>query len=329
MHLFLLVAGTKMVLCWIALPVFAFLSIFSVRYRRLARESLKCLFKTAVMQKCDSELNQKIRSDISGRLMKISPGISKLFYNYYKIITFVLLIVILLSAYFSIAGIYNYIKYGSCNGPSSDGFCIFDPTGKNSATSRVYGLNDWEIGKVVLPKVSTDDPIIGNKNASLTIIEFGCYQCPYTKKAEPIVQEVLEHYNGRVNLQFKSFEIPNHALSYQTGLAADCAYEQGADKYLKYHKKLFENQENTTYFSMVDYAAEPEVGLDIKNFTACLVTEKYKNEVRNDTIEGLKAGVEGTPTFFINGQKIVGPKPFKTFKAVIDDELEKIEEQKG
>ncbi len=323
-----------MVLCWIALPVFAFLSLFSVRYRKLAKESLKCLFHTATLQKCDSQLDEKLRSDISGRLMKFYPSIAKFFYNYYKLITFVLLVIMLLSLYFSVIGVYNYIKYGSCSGPSDEGFCIFDPTGKNSATSKAYGLDEKEI---ILPLISSDDPIIRSvnadaasaANASLTIIEFGCYQCPYTKKAEPIVQEVLEYYEGRVNLQFKSFEIPHHALSYQISLAADCALEQDSGdgaKYLSYHKALFENQEYIDYQSLADYAAES--GLDIKNFTACLMTEKYGNEVRNDTLEGLRAGVEGTPTFFINGQKIVGPKPFRTFKAIINDELEKIEKQK-
>ncbi len=311
-----------MVLCWIALPVFAFLSLFSVRYRKLAKESLKCLFHTATLQKCDSQLDEKIRSDISGKLMKFYPSIAKFFYNYYKLITFALLVIMLLSLYFSAAGIYNYIKYGSCNGPSDDGFCIFDPAGKNSATSKVYGLDEKEI---ILLTMSNDDPIMGNRNASLTIIEFGCYQCQYTKKAESIVQEVLDYYDGRVNLQFKYFEIPHHSLSYQTALAADCALEQDSGdgaKYLLYHKKLFENQEDINYASLADYAAES--GLDIKNFTICLVAEKYKNEVRNDTLEGLQAGVEGTPTFFINGQKIVGSKPFKTFKAIINDELEKM-----
>ncbi len=67
--------------------------------------------------------------------------------------------------------------------------------------------------------------------------------------------------------------------------------------------------------------------MNVAKFNECLKTEKYKDEVEEDTLMGVHAGVEGTPTFFINRQKIVGPKPFRTFKTIIDEELKKIEEK--
>ena len=116
-----------MVLCWIALPVFAVLGIFSVRYRKLTLDSLDCIFRTVTLRKCNSGLDDKIRSDVTGTFLKVSPRTAKFFYKNYKIIAWILLIIFLWSFYASSVGIYNYAKYGNCNGPDSDGFCIFDP----------------------------------------------------------------------------------------------------------------------------------------------------------------------------------------------------------
>lgn len=115
-----------MVLCWIALPILALLGIFSVKYRRLAAESLECLFKTATFRRCNSRLDDRIKSQISGHLLKFSPRSAKFFYTNYKIISLILLIIFLWSTYASAAAIYNYIQHGNCNDPDSDDFCILD-----------------------------------------------------------------------------------------------------------------------------------------------------------------------------------------------------------
>ena len=118
-----------MVLCWIALPVFAILGIFSVKYRKLTKDSLECLFKTATLRKCDSGLDEKIKSDITGKLMNNYPNTARVFYNHYKIISAAALIIFLLATYFTSVGVYNYIKYGNCNGKDSGLFCIIGAAG--------------------------------------------------------------------------------------------------------------------------------------------------------------------------------------------------------
>ncbi len=115
-----------MVLCWIALPIFLFLSIFSAKYRRLTIESIQCLWRTATLRPCKSSLDQRLRSDITAKLMKSNPRLAKGFYNNYKTISFLILVVMLISAYFTGAGIYNYIKYGNCNGADSTAFCVIN-----------------------------------------------------------------------------------------------------------------------------------------------------------------------------------------------------------
>ena len=196
-----------MVLCLIALPIFAIIGIFSIKYRKLTKDALECLFKTVTLRKCKSGLDDRIKADLTGRVLKFSPKTASIFYKHYKIISWVILIILLWSLYVSGVGLYNYVNYGNCNGPESIGFCMLDPTGKNSKVSEIDITTQTEI---VYPSIEADDPIIGPKDAELTIIEFGCYICHYTARAEPIVREVISYYKGKVNFQFKSFYIPHH-----------------------------------------------------------------------------------------------------------------------
>ncbi|NCN99492.1 hypothetical protein GW923_04930 [Candidatus Pacearchaeota archaeon] len=135
-----------MVLCWIALPVFALLGIFSAKYRRLTKESLDCMFRTVTLRKCRSGLDERIKGDVTGKLMRFSPGLAKGFFRYYKIIAWIILIIFIWSAYASALGMYNYYKHGNCNGVEG-GFCIL-PGGNDYDTKALaleYGLDEKEL----------------------------------------------------------------------------------------------------------------------------------------------------------------------------------------
>ena len=189
-----------MVLCLIALPIFAVLSIFSAKYRKLTLESLDCILRTATLRKCRSGLDDRIKSSLTGKVMRVSPGTAGFIYNNYRILSWIILVIFVWSTYGTSVGLYNYAKYGSCNGPVDTGFCMFDPAGANTKTSEI---DTYQQSDIVIPTLEENDPIIGNKNAKLTIIEFGCYACPYTNKAEPIVKEVLDYYFQRWEYYFR------------------------------------------------------------------------------------------------------------------------------
>ena len=311
-----------MVLCLIALPVFAILGIFSLKYRKLAWDSFHCIFHTVTFRKCESGLDDKIKSGISGMILKYSPWGAGVVYRHYQLISWILVILLCWSAYTSYLGIENYVRYGNCNGPESTNFCVFDPTGQNTGTSEFDSVTP---ANVTLPKVDDHNPIIGPNNAKLTIIEFGCYSCEYTKKAEPILKEVLRKYPGQVNLQYKHLTIPHHPIGTVAAVAANCAQEQG--QYIPYHNRIFENQANLTEVKLRMMAID--LGLNITQFSECLKSGNHEAELAADNMEGLKAGVTGTPTFFINGQMIVGPKPLRTFQTVIDEQLKAIGQTGG
>jgi protein-disulfide isomerase len=166
--------------------------------------------------------------------------------------------------------------------------------------------------------VSTDnDPVRGTKDALVTIIEFSDFECPYCRRVQPALKRLLEEYDGRVRLVFRDFPLSIHKNAQKAAEAAQCAAEQ--DKYWVYHDKLFE-QTALAPSDLKKYAGELE--LDVDKFTTCLDTGKYTQEVADDMKDGQAAGVNSTPSFFINGQPLSGAVPYERFQELVDAALD-------
>lgn len=164
-----------------------------------------------------------------------------------------------------------------------------------------------------------DDPFWGPVDAPVTIIEFSDFQCPYCGRfQQETYPRLQEMYGDRIRFVYRDFPIlqlhPNAAISAQ---AANCANEQG--NYWEYHNLLLTNQDQSTRSDLVRFATQLE--LDMNAFNECFDSGRYEQEVNDDVREGSAYGVQGTPTFFINGRPLVGAQPFEVFAAVIDEEL--------
>jgi len=125
-------------ICIIALPVFLILGIFSVRYRILAKEAFECVFRMATFRKCNSKLDQRIKTKITGKILKYHPGTARFFFKNFEILSWIFTIAMIASLVFSAIGVYNYVAYGNCNGPGSTAFCIFN--GGKQAASKIGQL---------------------------------------------------------------------------------------------------------------------------------------------------------------------------------------------
>jgi protein-disulfide isomerase len=157
----------------------------------------------------------------------------------------------------------------------------------------------------------------GNPKAPVMIVEFSDYQCPYCHQVEPTVKEVLAKYGDKVSLSYRDF--PLTAIHSQAMIAAEasrCAEEQG--KFWEYHDQLFAASK-LEKDSLIEYARN--LKLDDKQFESCLTSEKYKADIDKDLQEGKKAGITGTPGFFINGVALSGAQGQDAFVRVIDDEV--------
>ncbi len=158
----------------------------------------------------------------------------------------------------------------------------------------------------------------GNPRAPVTIIEFSDFQCPYCKKAAITLNDLLAKYDGRVKLAFRDF--PLRQLHPQAEMAAEasrCAGEQR--KFWQYHDALFADQTKLDEAGLT--ATAQRLGLDVSAFRSCLASVKFKAQVEQDIQEGTKAGITGTPGFFINGVFVNGSQPQAEFEKVIDQAL--------
>lgn len=140
-----------------------------------------------------------------------------------------------------------------------------------------------------------DDPILGNPEGQLTIIEFGDYKCPFTKQFnQGILGELLDEYGDRVKFVYRDMPTGKHGDSRTPARAADCAADQG--KFKEYHDLLFRNQE-ASRTKLVSMARD--LGMDIDQFNACFESSESRDEVNKDYLDGRDAVVTQTPTLFI------------------------------
>jgi len=157
----------------------------------------------------------------------------------------------------------------------------------------------------------------GNPNAPVMIVEFSDYQCPYCHQAEPALAAVLAKYGDKVSLSYRDFPLRSiHDHAEIAAEASRCALEQG--KFWDYHDQLFKTT-NLDKEALIGYAKDAK--LDDKQFASCLTSEKYKAQIDKDIDEGRRAGVNGTPAFFINGIELSGAQGQDSFNRTIDDEL--------
>jgi protein-disulfide isomerase len=164
---------------------------------------------------------------------------------------------------------------------------------------------------------SAGHPTIGPANAPITIVEFGDFQCPFCKRAQPTLKEVLAHYPKKVRLVYMDFPLPFHPHAMDAAKAARCAEEQG--KFWQYHDGLFVDQAKESPADLKSLAKK--LGLNTTRFDSCFEKAKYQNAIEQDVAEGKKLGVDGTPSFYIDGRPLVGAVPYENFQQVIEDEL--------
>ena len=157
------------------------------------------------------------------------------------------------------------------------------------------------------------------------MIEFSDFQCPYCERFfVDTLPSIVENYvnTGKVKLVYRDYPLDFHAGALPAAEVAECAGEQ--DAYFAMHDRIFQTQSVWSALSdpspsFKQYAAD--LGLNTARFETCLDEHQMQDEVNADVQDGIAAGVSGTPTFFINGQKIVGAQPYAVFSGLFDSIL--------
>jgi protein-disulfide isomerase len=158
----------------------------------------------------------------------------------------------------------------------------------------------------------------GPANAAVTVVEFSDYECPYCRRAEPVVEQMLREYAGRVRFEYRHFPLESiHPQARGAAEAAVCAEEQG--RFWEYHAQLFGEGKGLAKPQLIEHATK--AGLDVAAFQACLGAGRGRERVDTDLAAGRAAGVTGTPAFFVNGVPYSGVMPIEEFRRALDAEL--------
>jgi protein-disulfide isomerase len=175
-------------------------------------------------------------------------------------------------------------------------------TEENRGQTSQLRFMKTEIGEKLQPPVSKRDHVQGPANAAMTLVEYGDFECPACGAAYRAVKEVQRALKGRMRFVFRNFPLTRHPHAEQAAEAAEAAGAQG--KFWEMHDALYENQDALEDENLVTYAEN--IGVDGGRLATEIESGTHIGRVREDFEGGIRNGVEGTPTFFINGVRYDG-----------------------
>ena len=302
--------------CIIAFIVLSILGIFSASNRVLAHEALDCVLRRITLRPCTTGFDQKMKAKILGTVIGRSEKAARFINRHFELLSWIFFILLLSSSILAVNGTYLFYRYGSCNGLNQTGVCLYDPKGESNKVSTIdtncdpstvnsSNLTLSGVNQVLFP--------IKNGQAKDELFFIGCYECEFTRKVYPLIQELVEKYNVRYT--FAHF--PTKGDTEYLSEISECVYRQSPDKYWEFNDALFAanvmNLENKEYVNQLI----KEMDFDLNGIQACLFDPQIKIRIKQQVVELEKTGLYGTPTIFINGNPLVGPKPYRVYAIML------------
>ena len=180
------------------------------------------------------------------------------------------------------------------------------------------GMGITPYTKLVLPVSSKRDHCLGPDDAPVTLLEYGDYECPYCGRSYAIIKRIQDYFGDQLRFAFRNFPLTQvHPHAQHAAEAAEAAGAQGM--FWEMHNMLFENQDALDDPSLREYALVLE--LDMERFDTEMMTHVYAQHVREDFMSGVRSGVNGTPTFYLNGVRYDGPWDGNGLLNTIEEEL--------
>lgn len=194
----------------------------------------------------------------------------------------------------------------------------------NKEINTEQEINTQENNISPIPVSFENSPIKGNPDASVTIVTFTDYECPYCKEADLTFQKLFEKYGDRAQFATRNYPIASiHSGAVDAALAGLCAFEQ--NKFWEYHNAMFSKSNGSGSLSKeVLKQIATDLELEKQSFDSCLDSKKYIEQVQKDFEDGNSYGVTGTPTFFINNHMVTGNLPIEVFEQIIEEELRNV-----
>jgi thiol-disulfide isomerase/thioredoxin len=302
--------------CIIAFVVLAILGIFSATNRALAKEAFDCVLRRVTLRPCNTGFDEKMKAKILGTVIMRSERAAGFLSKYFELLSWIFFILMLASTIWAVRGLYLFYVTGSCNGLNATAFCVFDPTGSNNTVSGVTEgcpIKPISAKDLTLEGVNlTGFPVL-NPNSPDKIVMVGCYGCEYTRKTYPIIQQMVKHYGAN----FTFLDYPVKVKSDYLTRVGYCTYQADPVKYWQLNDILFTADKSV--FETEEYARKTlgGLGLDAEAVLTCVNEPRTAAVVKQMLAEVMKTKFYGTPTIFINGQVLVGPKPYRVYAILL------------
>lgn len=304
--------------CIISAIVLSILGIFSASNRILAKEALDCVFRRVTLRPCNTGFDEKMKARILGSLINRSEKLAGFVNRYFEILAWTFFVALLASSILFVRGLYLFYVTGSCNGLNSTALCVFDPTGKNNETSVIdEGCRVDQAGRgtaLNLKDVNLNGFPVLNPDSPDKIVFIGCFACDYTRKAYPLVRELVDKRQA----SFTFLEFPVKEESDLDARFAYCAYEQDPLKYWDYTDALFASDKGSLDSGEYLSTAAESVGLDGDTIKTCAADPTTETSVQAQLQQILFTNFRGTPTVFINDEAMIGPKPYRVYAIMLD-----------
>ncbi len=171
----------------------------------------------------------------------------------------------------------------------------------------------------ILSVISSDTPMKGKESAPVTVVMFMDFECPFSQSSHDIFNQMMRQHGNTVKIVFKQFPITSiHSQAASAALAATCAHEQ--NKFWEYYDALFNEQTLTdeTYSALAR-----TLKLNPSQFDTCFSSQKNLSQIEQDVADGIRLGVQGTPTYFVNTKKIEGVPTLSQWNSILLQEIKK------
>ncbi len=229
------------------------------------------------------------------------------------------LVFIIVLVVVGVIGLVTYIAMNASSSPTTSN--IQTTTAAISKLSRTQALSTpgtVDTSQLVDSAVS---PSIGPNadQAKVIVVEFLDFQCPYCKASATVTPQLLKKYQGQpVRFVFRNLPLESiHPYAVSAAHASLCASEQ--QKYFQFYDLTYQRQSEITADTLYLFARD--VGVEMNAFSTCMSKGTYRTQIQKDLSDGIALGAEGTPTWFINGQRFEGALPLETLSAIIDQNL--------
>ena len=298
--------------CIAAFIVLSILGIFSATNRQLAKEALDCVLRRVTFRPCNTGFDKKMKARIVGGLLTRSEPMAKFINKYFEVISWIFVVLLIASLVFGLRGLYLFYVTGSCNGLNNSGFCVFDPKGENNAISTLpANCNPTEqpTSGLTIQGVDLSTFMVFNPEASDPVVFIGCYECEYSRKAYPQMMQLVERYKP-------NFTFAHYPAKEKTGYLSQiayCAYQQDPNRFWDLNAVLFAAPITDLQDEAWVKGKLTELGFDPGKLNACLFDPRTATVAQNQVNELNKTGLFGTPTVFIKGEPMVGPKPYRVY----------------